>query len=264
MLTCLSSASSLTTTASSSPSSPPEPLEANLPAFCSYRNPSCRRPPPRRRPQRPPHALPARRLRLRRQHRILGRRLRQPNKERDLYRHSIRPQRPHQTRPARRVALAHPQLPRLWAQARVNALLDQIARDGETREAIDEIIRLSRRYKFVTPYTSFLAVPRSLLRPRIIRPGDPVLRVHTDPSITSVIALFPFGLTKSLRHIESEDNQNKRDPDRLWETRFLAPTDMKDGTYTVRLLLRDAVGHTWSEAKTFVIASTPPAVRISL
>jgi Ca-activated chloride channel family protein len=161
-------------------------------------------------------------------------------------------------------SLAHPQLPRLWAQARVNALLDQIARDGETREAIDEIIRLSRRYKFVTPYTSFLAVPRSLLRPRVIRPGDPVLRVHTDPSITSVIALFPFGLTKSLRHMESEDNQNKRDSDRMWETRFLAPTDMKDGAYTVRLLLRDAAGHIWSETKTFVIASTAPAVRISL
>ena len=161
-------------------------------------------------------------------------------------------------------SLAHPQLPRLWAQARVNALLEQIARDGETREAIDEIIRLSRRYKFVTPYTSFLAVPRSLLRPRVIRPGDPVLRIHTDPAITSVIALFPFGLTKSLRHIESDDATDKRDPDRLWETRFLAPTDMKDGTYTVRLILRDAAGHTYSESKTFVIASTPPAVRVTL
>ncbi len=161
-------------------------------------------------------------------------------------------------------SLAHPQLPRLWAQARVNALLDQIARDGETRAAIDEIIRLSRRYKFVTPYTSFLAVPRSLLRPRIIRPGDPVLRVHTDPAIVSVIALFPFGLTKPLRHIPSEDATARHDPDRLWETRFLAPTDMKDGTYTVRLILRDTAGRTYSEAKTFVIASTPPAVRIAL
>ena len=160
--------------------------------------------------------------------------------------------------------LAHPQLPRLWAQARVNVLLEQIAREGETREAIDEIIRLSRRYKFVTPYTSFLAVPRSLLRPRIIRPGDPVLRVHTDPAITSVIALFPFGLTKSLRHMPSEDSRKGQDSDRLWETRFLAPTDMKDGTYTVRLILRDAAGHTYSESKTFVIASTPPAVRITL
>ena len=103
-------------------------------------------------------------------------------------------------------SLDHPELPRLWAQARVNALLAQIARDGETRAAIDEIIALSRRYKFVTPYTSFLAVPRSLLRPRIIRPGDPVLRVHTDPAIASVIALFPFGLTQPLRHLASEDN----------------------------------------------------------
>ena len=161
-------------------------------------------------------------------------------------------------------ALTHPQLPRLWAQARVNALLEQIARDGETREAVDEIIRLSRRYKFVTPYTSFLAVPRSLLRPRVIRPGDPILRIHTDPAITSVIALFPFGLTKTLRHIPSEDRTKGLDSDRLWETRFLAPTDMKDGTYTVRLILRDTAGHTYSESKTFVIASTPPTVRVNL
>lgn len=159
-------------------------------------------------------------------------------------------------------SLEHPELPRLWAQARVNALLAQIARDGETRAAIDEIIALSRRYKFVTPYTSFLAVPRSLLRPRIIRPGDPVLRVHTDPAITSVVALFPFGLTQPLRHLASEDSHAGTDSDRVWETRFLAPTDMHDGTYAVRLILRDDRGDTYSEQKTFVIAATPPAVRI--
>jgi Ca-activated chloride channel family protein len=160
-------------------------------------------------------------------------------------------------------ALDHPELPRLWAQARVNALLDQIARDGETRAAIDEIIRLARRYKLVTPYTSFLAVPRALLRPRVIRPGDPVLRVRTDPAIQSVIALFPFGLTKPLRHLSGEDTPGE-DGGRLWEARFLAPTDMKDGTYSVQLILRDDHGHAYREAKTFVIASTPPAVKILL
>ena len=76
------------------------------------------------------------------------------------------------------VATGHPELPRTWAQARVDALLDKIAREGEDRAAIDEIIRLSKKYKFVTPYTSFLAVPRALLRPRVIRPGDPVLRLE--------------------------------------------------------------------------------------
>lgn len=161
--------------------------------------------------------------------------------------------------------LTHPQLPRIWAQARVNALLEQIDREGETSAAIDEIIRLSRRYKFVTPYTSFLAVPRSLLRPRVIRPGDPVLRVRTDPAITSVIALFPFGLTKPLRHLASEDLAAPGDEaNRLWETRFLAPPDMKDGTYAVRLILRDTQGNTYNEAKTFVIASTPPTVKLQL
>jgi Ca-activated chloride channel family protein len=152
-------------------------------------------------------------------------------------------------------SLDHPELPRLWARARVDALLEKIARDGEDAASIDEIIRLSRQYKFLTPYTSFLAVPHALLRPRVIRPGDPVLRVKTDPSITSVIALFPFGLVKPLRFLLGEN---------VWETRFLAPDDMRDGTYNVRLILRDNKGNTYREAKSFVIATNPPNVRIHL
>jgi Ca-activated chloride channel family protein len=152
-------------------------------------------------------------------------------------------------------SLDHDQLPRLWAKARIDALLEKIEREGEDKASIDEIIRLARKYKFVTPYTSFLAVPRALLRPRVIRPGDPVLRVHTDPSIVSVVALFPFGLTKPLRHLEKED---------VWQTRFLAPIEMEDGTYTVRLVLRDRNGAVYREAKTFVIASKPPTLKIVL
>ena len=149
----------------------------------------------------------------------------------------------------------HPQLPRLWARARVDALLEKIEREGEDQTTIDEIIRLARQYKFVTPYTSFLAVPRALLRPRVIRPGDPVLRVKTDESIVSVVALFPFGLVQPLRYLSAED---------VWQTRFLAPTDMQDGTYSVRLILRDKLGHTYREAKTFVIASKSPVVQVKL
>jgi Ca-activated chloride channel family protein len=137
----------------------------------------------------------------------------------------------------------------------VDALLEKIQREGEDQATIDEIIRLARQFKFVTPYTSFLAVPRALLRPRVIRPGDPVLRVKTDDSIVSVVALFPFGLVQRLRYLSDEDT---------WQTRFFAPSDMQDGTYTVRLVLRDRIGHTYREAKTFVISSKPPAVQIKL
>jgi Ca-activated chloride channel family protein len=152
-------------------------------------------------------------------------------------------------------ALDHPQLPRLWARARVDALLEKIEREGEDRATVDEIIRLARKYKFVTPYTSFLAAPRSLLRPRVIRPGDPVLRVKTDSSIVSVVALFPFGLIKGLRYLPQEDT---------WQTRFLAPREMEDGTYSVRLILRDRAGRVFRESKTFVISSRPPVVRVRL
>ncbi len=154
-----------------------------------------------------------------------------------------------------RESMDHPQLPRLWARARVDALLEKIQREGEDQASIDEIIRLARQYKFVTPYTSFLAVPRALLRPRVIRPGDPVLRVKTDESIVSVVALFPFGLLQKLRYLPAEDT---------WQTRFFAPKDMQDGTYSVRLILRDRAGHTYREAKTFVIASKTPVVQIRL
>jgi Ca-activated chloride channel family protein len=151
--------------------------------------------------------------------------------------------------------LAHPDLPRIWAKARVDALLDKIERDGEDAASIDEIIRLSRRYKFITPYTSFLAAPRALLRPRLIRPGDPLLRVRTDASIVSVVALFPFGPVKKLQYLPDEDT---------WQTRFLAPSDLEDGVHRVRLVLRDKNGHVYREAKTFVIASKPPIVRVKL
>ncbi len=150
---------------------------------------------------------------------------------------------------------SHPHVPRMWARARVDALLRLIALNGETKEAIDEIIALSKKYKLVTPYTSFLAAPRSLLRPRVIRPGDPVLRVRADESITDVIAVFPFGLTKRMMYIKSDD---------VWETRFIAPREMSDGTYNCRLVLVDRQGRAYQEAKSFVIDSRPPRLQASL
>jgi len=150
---------------------------------------------------------------------------------------------------------SHPHIPRLWARARVDALLRQIALNGETREAIDEIIALSKKYKFVTPYTSFLAAPRSLLRPRVIRPGDPVLRVRADESIVEVTAIFPFGLTKRLNYIKDAG---------VWETRFVAPREMSDGIYACRLILVDKLGRAFQEEKTFVIDSRPPRLEADL
>jgi Ca-activated chloride channel family protein len=150
---------------------------------------------------------------------------------------------------------AHPEIARGWAWQRVQDLLAHIRDEGEKDVWVNEVIALARRYGFVTPYTSMLAASRSLLRPRNLQPGDPLLQVKTDPGIRDVVALFPFGLVKPLAFNTAEG---------LWETRFLAPQSMADGTYACTLILTDEDGHKLSEQKSFVIDSKPPAVKASL
>jgi Ca-activated chloride channel family protein len=149
----------------------------------------------------------------------------------------------------------HRHLPRLWARARVDALLEEMNLNGEREDYIAEIIRLSEKYRFVTPYTAFLAAPRALLRPRLIQPGDPVIRVKTDPLITSVFAVLPYGETLPLTFLQSEG---------VWETRFFAPAWMPDGTYPCRLLMTDRNGNGYQEEKSFVVDSHAPRLKVRL
>jgi Ca-activated chloride channel family protein len=142
-------------------------------------------------------------------------------------------------------------LPRRWARARVDDLLARIEAEGERRDLIDEVIALSTRYKFVTPYTAFLAAPRALLRPRRIQPGDPVLRVECDRGTIGVTAFLPFGLKLDL---------TRRPGTRLWEGRFLVPDGLKDGRYAVRILVRDSTGARITETKHFVLDGKPPVI----
>ncbi|MDT5059890.1 MAG: Ca-activated chloride channel [Acidobacteriota bacterium] len=149
----------------------------------------------------------------------------------------------------------HQHLPRLWARARVDALLEEMNINGEREDYIAEIIRLSQKYRFVTPYTAFLAAPRALLRPRLIQPGDPIIRVKTDAAITSVFAVLPYGETLPLKFLQSEG---------VWETRFFAPAWMPDGTYRCRLLMTDRNGNGYQEEKSFVVDSHAPRLKVRL
>ena len=50
----------------------------------------------------------------------------------------------------------HEFIPRMWAARRVGWMLDEIRLHGESSELKDEVVRLSREYGIVTPYTSYL------------------------------------------------------------------------------------------------------------
>ena len=149
----------------------------------------------------------------------------------------------------------HAHLPRVWARARVDALVREMDLNGEREDYISEVIRLSMKYKFVTPYTDFIAAPRALLRPRLIQPGDPVIRVKTDASVKSVFAVLPFGETLPLKFLAAAG---------VWEGRFLAPAWMPDGSYRCRLLLTDAAGRGYQEEKSFVVDSHAPKLKVTL
>jgi Ca-activated chloride channel homolog len=63
------------------------------------------------------------------------------------------------------VALAdempRPWVARLWAKSRIEDLLDEISLNGASQELSNEVTELALAYNFVTPYTSFLAIPAS-------------------------------------------------------------------------------------------------------
>ncbi len=141
---------------------------------------------------------------------------------------------------------------RLWAKARVDHLLNLIQFEGEKPEWKEEIIELSKKYKFVTPYTSFLAVPRAILRPRVIKPGDPVLRIKAPINTKKITVLFPFGLVQPATYDPKSG---------LWLCRFLPPKDVKDGTYECTIIITDIYGNQVIEKKRYVIDSKPPTVR---
>lgn len=51
----------------------------------------------------------------------------------------------------------------VWAVRRIGFLLDQIQLNGQSTEVVDELVKLSKQYGIITPYTSFLADDRTNL-----------------------------------------------------------------------------------------------------
>lgn len=50
-------------------------------------------------------------------------------------------------------------VPRMWASAKINSLLEQIALYGQRKELVDAVTALGLKYSIVTPYTSLIALP---------------------------------------------------------------------------------------------------------
>ncbi|MBN1481906.1 VWA domain-containing protein [candidate division KSB1 bacterium] len=69
----------------------------------------------------------------------------------------------------------HRFVPRLWAKAKIDHLLDEIAIYGELNELVDQVIELSLKFQILTPYTSFYADPTVIRNKSEMQPEDFVL-----------------------------------------------------------------------------------------
>ncbi|MFP4498178.1 MAG: hypothetical protein ACLFQV_08200, partial [Vulcanimicrobiota bacterium] len=62
-------------------------------------------------------------------------------------------------------------IPKLWSLRRIGYLLEVIRQKGENPELVDEVIRLSKEFGIITPYTSFLVEePRDEKKDRVGMP----------------------------------------------------------------------------------------------
>jgi hypothetical protein len=63
-----------------------------------------------------------------------------------------------QSLPFGATAAKHAFVPRMWASAKIDHLLDQIAMYGENAELVNNVKQLGKKYSIITPYTSMLVV----------------------------------------------------------------------------------------------------------
>jgi Ca-activated chloride channel family protein len=77
----------------------------------------------------------------------------------------------------------------LWARRKVGYLLDEVRRNGERKELVEEVVKLAKKHGITTPYTSYLVVPDNVTRAPVV--GGPGV-VPLAPSSAPAVRGFTF------------------------------------------------------------------------
>lgn len=153
-------------------------------------------------------------------------------------------------RPTATATMPVPVPKKLWGAAEIKAACGALG-FHENKKALagaarERVVRLSFDFGVMSPYTAWLAVPKSELEfyrkvkaeGRVetnaysARGGDPLIRITTEESVTRVTAFLPTG----------EPIPMTRLPHGAWEGRFDMPAETAEGDYEVVLLIERADG----------------------
>jgi Ca-activated chloride channel family protein len=177
---------------------------------------------------------------------------------------------------------AHGVISAMWAR-RMIADLEREGRYGLDDDARREVTRLALEHQLMSKYTSFVAVDEEVrydpvgekkvvhqpvempegvslagiaaveLTRTAIPPGDPVLSINA-PNAVSVVAHFPFGMTKALR----QDSSGR------WFVRFLVPKGFDDATYHVRVVITGDDGEQRMEEIPYRLDGEQPEIEVEV
>jgi Ca-activated chloride channel family protein len=173
----------------------------------------------------------------------------------------------------------------LWARRRVDVLLAP-RQEPPPAAAVAEVVAHALRFKLVTPYTSFVAVERTLrvdpslplarapvpnelpegvshegvfgeeveVLPARVKPGDPELRVRAGPTAVAVRVALPF---------ERDAREAVRDEARAdWVLRFLVPPGWPDGSWDAKVRIVHAGGRVEERTAPIRVDTTAASIAV--
>jgi Ca-activated chloride channel homolog len=147
----------------------------------------------------------------------------------------------------------------LWGRRKVGYLLDQIRANGETKELVDEVVGLAKRFGIATPYTSYLIVPDAATpvaggtRLGLVRPN--LANGNAPPALQSGEAK-PQSVAAFARAKQEEPGQLPKARDGLEEKR------LKEGDATA--VGRKALDEAASKKESFDVAKAALTQRRAL
>ncbi len=160
-------------------------------------------------------------------------------------------------------------VPRLWAQAKIRYLLDQIGIYGEKAELKNQIIELSLRFQILTPYTSFYSdpnQPNTAVEERLVEqpaaftlhqnypnPFNPETTIRYDLLSYGSVTLRVYDLQGRLVRVLYSCMRGAGSYSVSWNGTDLNGAPVAAGIYIFRLDYIDKAGQHFSQSRRMVL-----------
>jgi Ca-activated chloride channel family protein len=157
---------------------------------------------------------------------------------------------------------SHPFVPRMWASAKIDWILNQISMYGELKELVDQVKRLGKKYSIITPYTSML-----VLEPTATMPiEDKTISLKLPQLLNSPNPISSF---TTIRYCVPHMNAPQKVTLRIFNTRgCLVRTLVNDitlgGNFMVRWDVKNNFGTLVPAGMYFAILETSGGTRLML